>query len=109
MPTDSSKIPYCPAADPAPYAPGFEIPPGAVDTHAHVFGPETKYPYSAGRGYTPPDASLDEFLNLHKVLGIERACTNATQCLWNGQFCHSRRRFCDGLIDFLPLQVWVKT
>ncbi len=35
---------------------------------------ESRYPYSSARGYTPPDASLETFLNLHKTLGgIDRA------------------------------------
>jgi predicted TIM-barrel fold metal-dependent hydrolase len=65
-------IPFCPGPDPQPSTPKFDVPVGAVDTHAHVFGPESLYPYSSGRGYTPPDASLEDYLNLHKTLGIAR-------------------------------------
>ncbi len=68
-----SEIPACPGSDPHPTKPKFEVPKGAVDTHAHIFGPVSKYAYSPARGYTPPDASLDSFLALHDVLGIERA------------------------------------
>ncbi len=39
-------------------------PPGAWDSHAHVFGPSDKFPYTAGRGYTPPDAPVEKFLAL---------------------------------------------
>ncbi len=66
-------IPICPGPDPDPARPGFDVPGGAIDSHAHVFGPEARYPYSPGRGYTPPDASLDDFRRLHDALGIERA------------------------------------
>ena len=66
-------IPVCPGPDQNPIAPSFEVPIGAVDCHAHIFGPESKYPYSPARGYTPPDASLASFHQLHEVLGINRA------------------------------------
>lgn len=65
-------IPVCQGPDPKPKNPNFEIPPLACDTHAHIFGPESKYDYSPRRGYTPPDASLEDFLHLHEVLGMER-------------------------------------
>ena len=37
-------------------------PPGAWDSHAHVFGPADKFPYTPGRGYTPPDAPVENFI-----------------------------------------------
>jgi len=67
-----SEIPICPGPDPEPTKPKFQVPAGAVDTHAHIFGPEDKYPYSPARGYTPPDASLENYLRLYDVLGIAR-------------------------------------
>jgi predicted TIM-barrel fold metal-dependent hydrolase len=66
-------IPFCPGPDLDPSRPKFQVPKGAIDCHAHVFGPETRYPYSSGRGYTPPDATLESFLALHDALGIEKA------------------------------------
>jgi 2-pyrone-4,6-dicarboxylate lactonase len=39
-------------------------PPGAWDSHAHVFGPARKFPYTLGRGYTPPDAPVENFVAL---------------------------------------------
>lgn len=68
-----NEIPSCPPPDPNPARPKLEAPPGAIDCHAHVFGPERKYAYSPARGYTPPDASLDTYLKVLDVLGIERA------------------------------------
>ncbi len=65
-------IPVCDAAYPFPRAPGFEVPAGACDTHAHVFGPAGVYPYSPNRSYTPPDAPVGAYLHLHQRLGIER-------------------------------------
>lgn len=66
-------IPFCQGPDPKPSAPAFKAPPGACDTHAHIFPQAHAQRYSPDRGYTPPDASLESFLELHRVLGIERA------------------------------------
>ena len=62
----------CPPPDPQPRAPRFKLPPGAWDTHGHIFGPESKYAYSPRRGYTPPDALLDAYETLHRTLGVAR-------------------------------------
>jgi 2-pyrone-4,6-dicarboxylate lactonase len=61
----------CPPADPNPRTPTVKAPPGACDTHAHVF--EVRYPYSARRGYTPPDAPYEAYRHLLDVLGVTRA------------------------------------
>ncbi|MFT6913779.1 MAG: 2-pyrone-4,6-dicarboxylate lactonase [Motiliproteus sp.] len=44
----------------------------ACDSHAHALGPQHRYAYTADRSYTPPDALLDQYLALHRKLGIER-------------------------------------
>ncbi|MBY4677535.1 amidohydrolase family protein [Marinobacterium arenosum] len=68
----SQPIPFCEAADPFPRSPAFEMPAGACDSHAHVFGPECRYRYTPNRSYTPPDAPVGAYLHLHDQLGIER-------------------------------------
>jgi 2-pyrone-4,6-dicarboxylate lactonase len=73
MTTATAHAPLCAAADPAPRAPRFEVPPGACDAHLHVFGPESRYPYQFERAYTPPDAPPPAMAHLHAALGIERA------------------------------------
>ena len=70
MPQDG--IPACQGPDPNPKKPSFIAPAGACDCHAHVFGPASRYDYSPKRGYTPPDASVEDFMRLQKVLGLER-------------------------------------
>jgi len=46
------------------------VPAGSTDCHTHVF--DSRYPLSPGRGYNPPDSSLDQMLAMHDKLGIER-------------------------------------
>jgi len=69
----SKDIPFCQGPDPEPEAPGFSIPANACDCHAHIFPTSHTERYSPARGYTPPVASLDSFLALHEVLGLQRA------------------------------------
>jgi predicted TIM-barrel fold metal-dependent hydrolase len=49
-----------------------KLPEGAWDTHFHVLGPQSRFPYAATRKYTPPDAPLAAALALHDALGIAR-------------------------------------
>jgi 2-pyrone-4,6-dicarboxylate lactonase len=55
-----------------PRAPRIKPPPEAWDTHAHIFGPSDKFPYTEGRGYTPPDAPVENFIALLDRLGMAR-------------------------------------
>ena len=50
----------------------FIAPPLACDSHFHVFGPATQYPYGGDLRYTPPNAPLEEYLRLANYLGITR-------------------------------------
>lgn len=50
----------------------FDIPAGGCDCHVHVFGDPTKYPFFAGRTYTPETASVDELRQLLSALRLER-------------------------------------
>src|SRR5882672_6086938 len=45
---------------------------GACDCHAHVCGPESRYPYSPNRLYTPEDASPADYRRMLDSLGMER-------------------------------------
>ncbi len=65
-------IPHCQAPDRQPRPAGFRPPHGAIDTHAHVFGPAERYPYTAERSYTPPDSPLAEYRALLSTLGLAR-------------------------------------
>lgn len=59
-----------PGPDPAPRAPGFEMPDGAWDTHFHVI--DSDHGFVEERSYTAPDAPLENLLALHQALGIGR-------------------------------------
>lgn len=45
---------------------------GATDCHLHIFGPQDRYPYTAQRAYTPPEASLSAYNKLSSSLGLDR-------------------------------------
>jgi predicted TIM-barrel fold metal-dependent hydrolase len=64
-------IPMC-AAPRAARAPQIPLPPQACDTHAHVFGPASRFPYADDRSYTPPDAPLATYLGMLDTLGFAR-------------------------------------
>ena len=55
-----------------PRRPSISPPPGACDTHFHLFGPVARFPYVPERAYTPPEAPLEALLAMHARLGIER-------------------------------------
>jgi predicted TIM-barrel fold metal-dependent hydrolase len=50
----------------------FDVPAGACDCHTHIHGDPEKFPFFAGRVYTPEPASPEEMAALHKALHIER-------------------------------------
>jgi predicted TIM-barrel fold metal-dependent hydrolase len=50
----------------------FDVPAGACDCHTHIHGDPARFPWFAGRTYTPEAALPEEMTALHKALGIER-------------------------------------
>jgi len=52
--------------------PTFKLPPQSCDTHVHVFGPASRFPYDESRNFTPADAPKEKLFALHKRLGITR-------------------------------------
>jgi len=50
----------------------FEVPTGACDCHTHIHADPEKFPFFAGRVYTPELASPKEMSELHKALHLER-------------------------------------
>jgi 2-pyrone-4,6-dicarboxylate lactonase len=61
------KTEICPGPDPAPHPPArVAVPPGAVDTHAHVVGGT----FVPDRSYTPPPASAGAYLRMLDATGM---------------------------------------
>ncbi len=52
--------------------PAFRMPAGATDTHAHVFGPQARFPFSPERSYTPEDCTVVQYAELLDTLGVQR-------------------------------------
>ena len=50
----------------------FEMPADACDCHTHIHGDPEKFPYFAGRIYTPETALPEEMAALHRALKIKR-------------------------------------
>jgi 2-pyrone-4,6-dicarboxylate lactonase len=57
---------------PQPTRPSYAPPPGAVDSHCHVFGPANVFPYAPERKYTPCDAPKETLFALRDFLGFSR-------------------------------------
>jgi 2-pyrone-4,6-dicarboxylate lactonase len=69
-----------PAPDPNPAKPELRLPAGACDSHCHVFGPASRFPYTPERRYTPPDAPRERLRALHEHLGLARAVVVQASC-----------------------------
>lgn len=65
--------PLCQAASSDIRSPKIQFPKGSIDCHAHICGPADKFPYSDERIYTPPDAKLEQYLQLLNMLGVDKA------------------------------------
>ena len=50
----------------------FDVPAGACDCHTHIHGDPARFPFFAGRTYTPEMALPEEMAALHKALHIQR-------------------------------------
>src|SRR5215469_4197542 len=66
-------VPVSLPPDPNTRTPGWTLPEGACDTHAHIFGPPHLFPYSGDRRYTPPAAPVEHYQNVQKMTGLSRA------------------------------------
>src|SRR3974377_1480880 len=65
---------------PNPSKPVFKAPPGAVDAHCHVFGPEDKFPYAREQKYTPCDAPKQKLFELRDFLGLDKNVIVQASC-----------------------------
>ena len=65
---------------PRPAKPRFQVPPGSVDAHCHVFGPADAFPFAPERKYTPCDASRQQLYALRDHLGFARNVVVQATC-----------------------------
>jgi 2-pyrone-4,6-dicarboxylate lactonase len=63
-----------------PSTPHFVPPPGAVDAHVHVFGPEAEFPFSTRAKYHPEDATPEMLFALRDHLGFSRNVIVQASC-----------------------------
>jgi D-galactarolactone isomerase len=52
--------------------PRLQAPPGACDTHIHVYGPPERYPAAPSALFLPPPASVEDYRAVQRRLGLER-------------------------------------
>jgi 2-pyrone-4,6-dicarboxylate lactonase len=64
----------------SPSKPRFVPPPGAVDAHCHVLGPQAQFPFSAKAKYLPEDAGPDMLFALRDHLGFARNVIVQASC-----------------------------
>ena len=76
MPMSPGYVPF----HPNPSKPKFRPPPGAVDAHCHVFGPEAKFPFAPERKYTPCDAPKEKLFALRDFLGFDKNVIVQASC-----------------------------
>jgi 2-pyrone-4,6-dicarboxylate lactonase len=59
---------------------GWTPPPGAIDAHVHVFGPEAEFPFSPAAKYHPEDATPEMLFALRDHLGFSRNVIVQASC-----------------------------
>ncbi|PKP94496.1 MAG: 2-pyrone-4,6-dicarboxylate hydrolase [Alphaproteobacteria bacterium HGW-Alphaproteobacteria-16] len=64
----------------APSKPRWTPPPGAIDAHVHVFGPEAEFPFSPKAKYHPEDATPEMLFALRDHLGFSRNVIVQASC-----------------------------
>jgi 2-pyrone-4,6-dicarboxylate lactonase len=64
----------------SPSKPRYAPPPGAVDAHCHVFGPQAAFPFSAAAKYLPEDAGPEMLFALRDRLGFSRNVIVQASC-----------------------------
>lgn len=58
--------------DPNPRKPARLLPPGACDTHFHIFGPPDRFEFDPARRYEPPAAPYEHYRAMQAAVGLQR-------------------------------------
>lgn len=69
-----------PSFHPSPGKPKLRLPKGACDSHVHVFGPSSVFPYAPNAPFVPADAPKEKLFAMHAVLGIEHCVIVQSTC-----------------------------
>jgi predicted TIM-barrel fold metal-dependent hydrolase len=69
----AERAPTLPGPDPRTRKPTLTLPPLSCDCHAHVFGPQSRFPYLPNAAYIPPDASPADYARMLRTIGCARA------------------------------------
>ena len=67
------RLPTLPGPDANTRKPQWKLPTGSCDCHAHVFGPQTSFPYLANAAYVPNDATPEQYAHMLHTIGCDRA------------------------------------
>jgi len=67
--------------------PKFDVPPGACDSHIHVYGDPARYPYQPLANRAPPDVNLDDYLAIRDRLGLRRTVVIQTPFYGDDNAC----------------------
>lgn len=59
--------------DPHPTKPKIKLPPGACDTHVHLFGPSDKYRFASDSPYVSNDALPEDLFAMQDAVGLSTA------------------------------------
>lgn len=49
------------------------LPQGACDSHVHLYGPTSKFPFAPERTFTPAESPVETLRQLHSALGFDRS------------------------------------
>ena len=52
--------------------PRVALPQGACDAHMHIVGPQARYPFTASRSISPPEATWSDYRRTAQTLGVSR-------------------------------------
>ncbi len=61
-----------PPPDCNPKTPRLKAPPGACDSHFHIYGPQVRFPLNPNRALEVEDSTVDDVIALHDTLGVTR-------------------------------------
>jgi 2-pyrone-4,6-dicarboxylate lactonase len=81
--------------DPNPRTPRLVCPPGSIDTHLHLFGPQTKYTFDPETPFISDDNLAESCIEMHSALGISHGVIVS-----GGAYGRDHRHLMDSLAQF---------